>query len=510
MKKNNNSSKTTEPRPKTYIYAQKNPEDLKDLKDLKLDDTKQFEKLMGINHFESNINSENNEEIYMPTNARDYLIGRGGFGYVVWGIRYLKDTGKKEWIAIKLANIPNFEISQLHDQPDKEPEKILEMQKKILDAMPEATNEFRLLGHMGFKVYAQGFTSKPRLFIAMERLPNLPLFKEPIDETVNPRIAEASTQEKIFWIIQLLQQLKKLHIRGFIHRDITGPNILFNEKNNQFVIIDFGTAEYLPSNSVSQPNTVLKTPRKRPTAGAKDVIATQRKPNLNKDFLGTTGYFLSEKTDPNSWTQVDDLQRLIAIIAVILGKSPKAVYNVNENNSRDNLNARYSESKERIYVQDTRLSFDNIELITPEEEKRRGIEINSEIITFLNKFKANDISVTIEAAIDFFRQIQHRLEPHHTNGDRSSFLPKEKHNADNPQDTNNSSIPSPFIVKVEQAQGSIKPAANEPLNMGMIGVLCKVITHIFTLITSFLIALITSNQENNEVKTAVTPALSAS
>ncbi len=87
---------------------------------------------------------------------------------------------------------------------------------------------------------------------------------------------------------QVLNQLYAIHSHGFIHSDIKIANILFNEKQNEYVICDFGLSEFYGFPAVKKEYICTDYFKAPENANIKN--------NINYDVysLGATLYYLNE------------------------------------------------------------------------------------------------------------------------------------------------------------------------------------------------------------------------
>lgn len=309
------------------------------------------------------------------------IIGEGGFGRVVWGIREL--NGKREWVAVKIDRLPQATLDEDYTQEQ-------------VDARRVQINEMRL---PDYDVYAIGFLHGQAAIVS-EALAE-PLFKTPVDNIgdVSFRVSEAKTSQRLNWCIGLIRELIALHDKDFVHRDITGMNVLFNLKKNKFQLIDFGGSRSLDEKHDQKTSTpcLMKTQRRC-------VPSTQKKMR-NPDFQGANGYFVDDQTNPEHWGKNYDLKRLLPILAVLLGMSPKEVYQFNDQANNIESRRHRRRNSQPIYVQDSTLNFKVMRLGMNENFKNmpilRGIDFDQMAVNFFNKAK-EDSDYNLQGVLHFF------------------------------------------------------------------------------------------------------------
>ncbi|MEM3342152.1 MAG: protein kinase, partial [Thermoplasmata archaeon] len=81
----------------------------------------------------------------------------------------------------------------------------------------------------------ESFWEKDEFYLVIDRVEG-----ETLQELFTGKPPEIQKVEK--WFLQLLEAVEMLHSKNIVHRDITPANILYDEKNDRVVMIDFGTA----------------------------------------------------------------------------------------------------------------------------------------------------------------------------------------------------------------------------------------------------------------------------
>lgn len=311
------------------------------------------------------------------------IIGEGGFGRVVWGVREL--NSKREWVAVKIDRLPQATLDEGFT-----PEQV--------DARRVQINEMRL---PNYDVYASGLLQSTGQAVIVSEVLAEPLFKTPVDNIsdVSFRVSEAKTLQRLNWCIGLIRELMALHGKDIVHRDLTGMNVLYNPKKNKYQLIDFGGSRSLDEKHDQKTSTpcLMKTQRRF-------VPSTQKKMR-NPDFQGANGYFVDDQTNPEHWDKNYDLKRLLPILAVLLGMSPKEVYQFNDQANNIESRRHRRRNSQPIYVQDSTLNFEVIRLGMNENFKNipilRGIDFDRMAVNFFNKAK-EDSDYDLQSVLHFF------------------------------------------------------------------------------------------------------------
>lgn len=324
------------------------------------------------------------QKIYVfNKNSPSLIIGEGGFGRVVWGVREL--NGKLEWVAVKIDRLPQATLDEGYTQEQ-------------VDARRVQINEMRL---PDYDVYATGLLQSTGQAVIVSEALAEPLFKTPVDNIsdVSFRVSEAKTSQRLNWCIGLIRELIALHGKGFVHRDITGMNVLFNPKKNKYQLIDLGGSRSLDEKHDQKTTTpcLMRTQRRF-------VPSTQKKMR-NPYFQGANGYFIDDQTNPRYWDKNSDLKRLLPILAVLLGMSPKEVYQYNNQANNAESRRRRRKNYQPIYVQDSTLNFKAMRLGMNENFKNipilRGIDFDQMAVNFFNKAK-EDSDYDLQRVLYFF------------------------------------------------------------------------------------------------------------
>jgi len=151
-------------------------------------------------------------------------IGEGGMGAVFHVVDMLNDR----YLALKqvLRDAGDLEFSTLHSTT-----------KETTTAEQSLSNEFSILASLRHpnivSVLDYGFDEERQAYFTMD------LLETP--ETITEASDNLPVAEKVQLLIQLLQALDYLHLRGVIHRDLKPANVLVDE-HNTVKVLDFGLA----------------------------------------------------------------------------------------------------------------------------------------------------------------------------------------------------------------------------------------------------------------------------
>lgn len=151
-------------------------------------------------------------------------IGEGGMGAVFQVVDMLNDR----FVALKqvLRDAGDLEFSTLHSTA-----------KKTTSAEQSLSNEFSILASLRHpnivSVLDYGFDEERQAYFTMDLLESPKTITEAADILLKP--------EKVQLLIQLLQALDYLHLRGVIHRDLKPANVLVDD-NHTVKVLDFGLA----------------------------------------------------------------------------------------------------------------------------------------------------------------------------------------------------------------------------------------------------------------------------
>lgn len=147
-------------------------------------------------------------------------IGEGGMGQVYKAY----DRLGKTMVALKRVTIPQSEGNSITSSSDISPEKMV------------MANEFSTLASLRhpniISVLDYGFDDAGNPFFAMD------LLEDGIQ--ILDYVAGISQDQKISYLLDILQALRYLHQRGILHRDLKPANILV--ANDSLKLLDFGLA----------------------------------------------------------------------------------------------------------------------------------------------------------------------------------------------------------------------------------------------------------------------------
>ena len=160
-------------------------------------------------------------EYYYEFDPESSILGRGGMGVVFKGRLVHNDTGKYEFVAIKVL------FSDLAEE-------------SILRAKREAS--IKIVHENVIRMYdfieTSDLEDKPRYHVISEYLDG---------ETLSEVLKKGSLpwKESLKVVKELLSGLSKLHDKGFIHRDIDPSNVMICLDGKQKItkLIDFGIAK---------------------------------------------------------------------------------------------------------------------------------------------------------------------------------------------------------------------------------------------------------------------------
>jgi len=150
-----------------------------------------------------------------------HKLGEGGMGIVYYAVDRL--NGQRAIALKQLRTVPQ------HDDPETE---------SVEDRLLVMSREFRTLAGLRhphvISVLDYGFDKLGEPFFTMDLLEN--------PRTILEATKNASVEEKVNYLLQLLEGLTYLHRRGIIHRDLKPDNVLISE-DNTVKILDFGLAQ---------------------------------------------------------------------------------------------------------------------------------------------------------------------------------------------------------------------------------------------------------------------------
>jgi hypothetical protein len=317
---------------------------------------------------------------------RHCFLGRGGTANV-FKVIIRESTGCYKWVALKLVDSLNISFSSK-----------LDLDCKDLPLNKVAAEAYDVFEYLGFDPYGVGYWRGETPFYIIPIIGE-PLAKEAKDDKtssfeldlykykweIHPVLSSASLDSRLCWCIDLCSQLYVFHQDGRRHNDLTIANILFDDNKKKWFIID--------SNMASDYNFVK----------------------------GTSSYNSLHKRDPSEWTNFDDVMRLMALQAVILGCRPEDVYQFSRPPIEDksggglikdscgklsfdklflNINKKFNHLIYSFALQGDE-SADCKDL---EESKRLLCEIDYDALVkrFFNRALANDFSLSISEVNIFF------------------------------------------------------------------------------------------------------------
>ena len=150
-----------------------------------------------------------------------HKLGEGGMGIVYYAVDRL--NGQRAIALKQLRTAPQ------HDDTETE---------SVEDRLLVMSREFRTLAGLRhphvISVLDYGFDKQGEPFFTMDLLEN--------PRTILEATKNASVEEKVNYLLQLLEGLTYLHRRGIIHRDLKPDNVLISE-DNTVKILDFGLAQ---------------------------------------------------------------------------------------------------------------------------------------------------------------------------------------------------------------------------------------------------------------------------
>uniref|UniRef100_A0A3B1JDN0 non-specific serine/threonine protein kinase n=1 Tax=Astyanax mexicanus TaxID=7994 RepID=A0A3B1JDN0_ASTMX len=91
-------------------------------------------------------------------------------------------------------------------------------------------------------------------------------------------VGTLSFEEVQHYIYHLLKALKHIHEFGIIHRDIKPTNFLYNRREKQYALVDFGLAQGTPDTQIELLKAPLLKPTKTEDVAARRFVSTKRRP----------------------------------------------------------------------------------------------------------------------------------------------------------------------------------------------------------------------------------------
>ena len=185
-------------------------------------------------------------------------IGKGGFGitYIGWHTNLEKTVAIKEFYPagvvfrdMKSEQDQNTLSVRLTDSAYRD-----EYQKSMQGFLKEARTLAKI-ALPGVVAVHDCFEENGTVYLVMDYIRGRNL-----REYIQSKGGKVSEEETLSLLHPVLTSLKKLHIEGVIHRDISPDNILLNE-DGQVILIDFGSARNIGlQNSGGQSMTVILKP----------------------------------------------------------------------------------------------------------------------------------------------------------------------------------------------------------------------------------------------------------
>lgn len=331
------------------------------------------------------------EEAVAAAINRHCHLGSGGFANV-FKVLIRESTGCYKWVALKLFD--HLSLNFHLDCKDKLMEKV-------------AIEAHDVFEYLGFDPYGVGYWRDETPFYIMPYIGKSLAKEVKNDERSafgldlyidkwerHPILLTADFDSKLAWCIDLCFQLNVFHQDDKLHNDLTIANILYSNHEKKWFIID--------SNMKNDLNFVK----------------------------GTDAYNSLHGRDPSEWTKFDDVIRLMALQAVILGCRPEDVYQFRRPPVEDKLEGGL------IQGSTGELSFDNLFLDINEKFKDKfnfpvsdvgepkdfkDLEVSERLLCeidydglvklFFNRALVNDCSLSISEVKLFFVTIYQLVSP---------------------------------------------------------------------------------------------------
>ncbi|KAB8317349.1 tetratricopeptide repeat protein [Tolypothrix campylonemoides VB511288] len=157
-----------------------------------------------------------------------------------------------------------------------------------------------------FLSYLQQNRQIPKYFNYFEEGQDFYIVQEYIEgKSLDKLLEQLWTKPKVIDFLQeILLILKHLHQINIIHRDIKPSNIIRRDKDNKFVLIDFGSVKQLDPRYLSNRSSEYQLPLHTMigTPGYAPIEQMEGKPGLNSDIygLGMTAIHLLTGTHPKN------------------------------------------------------------------------------------------------------------------------------------------------------------------------------------------------------------------
>lgn len=171
------------------------------------------------------------------------LIGEGGFSQVygvlstltIQGQQVCRKTNKKR--VVKIQECSEDELADIQN------EAVITQKAKTM--------------HMKQPTVVQTSDDRYRCYLVMQRLDGTDLYK--IITQLYKNALDLTTHQRLTIAMKMLQQLKILHAKGIIHRDIKPDNVMLDLNTGELLIFDFGLSK-LECDDNDDAGVILGTP----------------------------------------------------------------------------------------------------------------------------------------------------------------------------------------------------------------------------------------------------------
>ena len=166
-------------------------------------------------------------------------LGKGGFA-----VTYLVRNSQGELLAMKVIDIGKSAQQDINSII-KEIDALSEL-SSVPDCYPyiacyHSYDSGMLFGQEVIAIFSD-YIEGPTLSQYLDKLVNNPTIFNRIIGYISSTRNSLPADELIKYMKQLLETLTYIHRLGYAHRDIKPDNIIYDTKNNQMVLIDFGIA----------------------------------------------------------------------------------------------------------------------------------------------------------------------------------------------------------------------------------------------------------------------------
>lgn len=187
--------------------------------------------------------------------AGGHILGSGSFG-TVYEVKF-DGSEIPEWSSyasrrnIKKAAVKRLEI----DITTIDELEIMLAMSKTKFGMQVFGCKLQIYDKKKYK--SQEKIPEDKIYIVMDKLG-----KELTDAELLKKVAKLTPDERIRYYMELFEQVIGLYEKGFLHNDIKPENILYDENNDQMVVIDFGCAQKTNTNLKNWGTNVFMSPNK--------------------------------------------------------------------------------------------------------------------------------------------------------------------------------------------------------------------------------------------------------